>query len=85
VAPSAVDSQKTGASIFRTHVDLLWPATSDDTNGSGLAGYWIYRDGLYLARTQATQFSDEAVASSGQYSYTIYAMDQHENQSPALP
>src|ERR1700674_3864204 len=46
--PAAVDTLKLTASVFRKHVDLQWPAAADDANGSGVAGYWLYRDGLYL-------------------------------------
>jgi hypothetical protein len=84
VVPSPIDQQKLTLTVFRKHVDLQWPAAADDANGSGLAGYQIYRDGLYLAQSQATQFSDETVASGGQYGYTIYSVDQHANQSAGV-
>lgn len=80
-APAAIDPQTIGAAVFRTHVDLQWKGVAEPANGSGLAGYWIYRDGLYLGRTQETQFSDETVSAGEKHSYSIRAVNQHYNFS----
>jgi RHS repeat-associated protein len=81
--PAAVDALKLVASVFRKHVDLQWPAAADDANGSGVAGYWLYRDGLYLARTSSTQFIDETVNPGESHTYAVYTIDQHFNLAPA--
>ena len=78
-APSAVDSHKLAASVFRTRVELKWAAAADDANGIGLAGYWIYRDGIYLGRTANLYFADEAVAAGEQHAYLVRALDGHFN------
>jgi hypothetical protein len=82
-APAAINQQKIAVSAFGKHIDLKWPAIPADANGSPLAGYWIYRDGLYFARTLDPNFSDETVASGQTHTYTISTVDQHYNFAPA--
>lgn len=80
-SPSAVDQSTVGVSAFRTRIDVQWKAVLQDANG-GLAGYWVYRDGVYLMRTNLTHFSDETVLPGASHSYTINAVDEHFNFSP---
>jgi len=79
--PSAVLESAVGFSAFRNRTDVQWKAVPEDVNG-GLAGYWIYRDGIYLMRTTLTHFSDETVQPGASHSYTIKAVDIHFNVSP---
>ena len=80
--PAAVGRDTVGVTAFRNRTDVQWQAVPDDPAGPGLACYWIYRDGNYLMRTTATHFSDEAVSPGAEHTYTVYAVDQHYNQSP---
>jgi hypothetical protein len=82
IAPSAVNAAKLTASVFRTRVELVWPAATDDPNGIGLAGYWVYRDGLYLGRTSNPYFTDETVKAGETHSYAVKALDGHFNFAP---
>jgi len=81
--PSAVDSSKLAASVFRTRVELKWAAASDSADGIGLAGYWVYRDGLYLGRTSNTYLNDETVKPGENHSYTVQSLNGHFNFAPA--
>jgi hypothetical protein len=89
IAPAAPDTQSVSASAFPRRIDVHWGAVTASAAALGLgasdgmAGYWIYRDGLYFGRTSATQFSDETVSPEEVHTYTIYAVDQHYNFSPA--
>jgi hypothetical protein len=60
-------------------VDLSWAASTDD---AGIRNYAIFRDGLYVASTTATTFSDPSVASGGTYAYAVSAYDTAGNPSP---
>ena len=82
--PPPVNKGAIGVSTFRNHTDVQWKPVTGDPNGPPLAGYFVYRDGLYLLRTTATHFSDEAVSPGAQHIYTIYAVDEHYNQSPGM-
>ena len=59
--PNAVPSSSIGVSAFTNHVDLQWPAASDDANGTGVAYYQISRNGTLMATTGGLSFSDTTV------------------------
>ncbi|MGA2148368.1 MAG: hypothetical protein ABSH49_25770 [Bryobacteraceae bacterium] len=80
-APAAVAEETVGVSAFRNRVDVQWVPVVANAFG-GAPSYWIYRDGDYLLRTVAHQFSDEAVSPGSQHTYTIYAVDEDFNFSP---
>jgi YD repeat-containing protein len=63
-----------------TQVNLSWNAVSD-TGGSGLAGYRIYRGGVHIANSSATNYSDTSVSGSTGYSYTVAGYDNAGNTS----
>jgi fibronectin type 3 domain-containing protein len=63
-----------------TQVNLSWNAVSD-TGGSGLAGYRIYRGGVHIANSSATNYSDTSVSGSTAYSYTVAGYDNAGNTS----
>src|SRR6185295_10194506 len=46
-----------------SQVNLSWSA-STDTGGSGLAGYKVFRDGVQVATTASTSYSNTALAGS---------------------
>jgi hypothetical protein len=83
VAPAAVEAGKLSASVFRKRVELQWTAAADDANGIGLAGYWVYRDGLYLGRTARTYFADETVAPGETHTCSVRPLDGHFNMAAA--
>ena len=60
-------------------VDLSWTASTDDT---AIRDYAIFRDGLYVASTAATTFSDPSVTSLLTYTYAVSAYDAAGNPSP---
>jgi len=81
-APTPVAAPSIGVSPFTNHVDLQWPATSDDANGTGVYEYAIYRNGGLVGIVPATQslsFSDTGVVPSTTYTYTLSAIDYHFN------
>jgi YD repeat-containing protein len=62
-------------------VDIQWPGVTDDTNGTGVAFYSVYRNGSFMADVEApsTTYSDTTVSAGTSYSYQIYAYDYHLN------
>lgn len=81
--PAAIPQEKIGVSSFRNRVDVQWTPVAATVYGVA-PSYWIYRDGNYLLRTAAHQFSDEAVSPGSQHTYTIYAVDEDFNFSPGV-
>jgi YD repeat-containing protein len=81
IAPMAVNSQRIGNSPFSNRVDMQWQGVLDDVNGTGVASYQIYRNGVWLANTPDSTISDTTVAAGTTYTYQIQAVDYHWNSS----
>ena len=77
-APSAPTNL--AASISRsTTVNLTWSAATDV--GSGVASYEIYRNGVLIATTASTSYSNSNL-SVGNYTYSVLAVDRVGLKSP---
>ncbi len=81
VAPSAVNSQSVGSSLFPNLVDLQWQGAAEDANGIGIWRYEVRRNNVLLGNTQTAAFSDATAAASTSYTYSIRARDYHYNLS----
>jgi hypothetical protein len=81
IAPGTINVQSVMSSSFPNHVDLQWGGVVDDTSGSGLAGYAVYRDGTYIGSSHDAAFTDATVAPNVAYTYQIGAADYHYNWS----
>jgi len=80
--PNPVPAASVGIGAYANHVDLQWPQTTDDPNGTGVYEYQLYRNGQLLTTIPATQslsYSDTSVVPSTTYSYALKAIDYHFN------
>ncbi|MHC4638609.1 MAG: hypothetical protein ACYTBV_14090 [Planctomycetota bacterium] len=59
-------------------IDLSWDASTDDY---GIAGYKIYRDGVYLKSVTGTSASATGLTPDTDYCYTVTAYDTVGNES----
>ncbi len=76
-------TQVTGLSttvIGTTQIDLTWSASTDNI---AVAGYNIYRDGVFITSTPTTSYSDTGVTEASTYSYQISAFDAAGNEGLA--
>jgi chitodextrinase len=80
-APS-IPSGAAAAANSISQVTVTW-AASTDFSGFGLAGYQVYRDGVLIATTTDTSFSESGLSANTQYCYTIVAYDNAGNISSA--
>src|SRR5258707_5016107 len=71
VAPQAVNAQSIAASSFANRVDLAWQGAADDAIGTGVAFYFVYRNGAYIAHIGAPAFVDSSVAPGTTYTYRL--------------
>ncbi len=93
IAPNAVPAGSIATTAMSNHVDLEWPAATDDANGTGVYGYEIYRNGSFLGSTTSTSFTDNTVLPNNTYAYTLRVDDFHGNSTdtnfnvttPAIP
>ena len=70
----------TGYPVDPNWINLSWNH-SNDTGGSGLAGYEIYRGGSLIGTSITNSYADHTVAASTQYSYQVKAYDGAGNRS----
>jgi len=83
IAPSPVNGATIGTSVFPTEIDAQWQPAVDDANGVGVWEYQIYRNGSYWTTTTGLSFADRGLSPGTVYTYSIYALDWHFNQSVA--
>lgn len=60
------------------HVELGWTASSDNV---GVAGYNIYKDGVFTGTTAGTAFTVVGLSENTNYSFTVTAFDAAGNES----
>jgi hypothetical protein len=85
--PPSVPAGVAAAARSATAVDVSWTA-STDTDGTGVAGYTITRNGSPFATVNApaTTFTDASASPSTTYQYAVAAFDTAQKSSaPSLP
>jgi chitodextrinase len=80
-APS-VPQGLAASSVTASAATLSWNA-STDTGGSGLAGYYLYRNGSKIATLTGTSYTNSGLSASTSYIYTVKAYDKAGNVSAA--
>jgi YD repeat-containing protein len=72
----------TGAPASASQINLTWSA--GDTNGPGLSGFKLYRNGSIVGTlaAAATSYSDAGLATGTSYSYMLVATDLVGDPSP---
>jgi hypothetical protein len=81
VAPSPINPQTVGTAAFPNRVEFHWQGVTDDSNGVGLCCYSILRNGVAIGASTTPDYTDEAAAPGTAYTYSIAAIDQHNNLS----
>lgn len=79
IAPSSPNSLNS-SNQTTSEVDLDWAAATDDV---AVAGYNIYRDGVFIAFWTLTTYQDTTLRYNRQYTYTIKTVDTANNESAA--
>jgi chitodextrinase len=81
VTPPTVPTGLAGQALsYPPRARLTWLAAKDNV---GVAGYRVYRDGVLIATTTATTYTDSAVAKNRRYRYQVAAYDAAKNASAA--
>lgn len=77
--PTGVSTTVTGSKLVR----VTWAASTDNSGGSGVKNYRIYRDNSLLATVNASTlaYNDNAVSAATGYSYKVSALDNRGNES----
>ena len=77
IPPSTPDNLSAEA-ISSAQINLSWDASSDNV---GVAGYEIFRNGVQIATTTITAFSNTDLSASTTYAYVVRAYDEAGNAS----
>jgi fibronectin type 3 domain-containing protein len=75
--PPSTPPLPTGSAGYNS-ANIAWTASSDNI---GVAGYNIYRDGVYYAQTSETTFDDSGLTAATTYTYQTQAFDVAGNTS----
>jgi chitodextrinase len=78
--PPSVPGTPTATPVSTTQIKVSWPAAVDNIK---VAGYKIFRNGVYVTSWGLTQYLDSELTPSTSYSYTIVAVDTSANESAA--
>lgn len=70
------------ATVKRGKVQLSWSASSDNV---GVSGYNIWRNGVKIATSTTTSYTDGSTKTGTSYTYTIVAYDKAGNLSSSSP
>jgi hypothetical protein len=82
IAPNAIPTSSINQAAYTSHIDLSWPAGTDDPNGTGVYSYSLYRGGQLLASGPSLfSFSDTTVVPNTTYNYTLTLTDYHGNST----
>ncbi len=82
VAPSSPTGLVASA-VTQTGLTLSWVASTDNSGGSGVAGYDVYRGTTKVGSTASTTYSDTGLTAATAYQYTVRARDVAGNVSAA--
>ncbi len=77
--PPTIPTNLAATAISPTQITVSWTASTDNI---GVAGYRILRNGIEIARPNATSYTDSGLSGGTQYSYTVSAFDAAGNPSP---
>ena len=68
----------TATPVSDSQIDLSWTASTDNV---AVVGYNVYRDGVKIATTATTMYSNTGLAAATTYAYTVTAFDAAGNTS----
>lgn len=81
ITPPSVPANLAAPTRTSNSITLTWSASTDNTGGSGVAGYDVYRNGGIVGSPAATTFTDTGLSANTSYSYTVRARDVATNAS----
>lgn len=82
--PPSVPANLHSTGVTNGSISLAWNASTDNSGGSGVAGYRLYRNGTLAATITAgsgTTYTDTGLTANTTYTYTVSAYDYAGNES----
>jgi chitodextrinase len=84
-ADTIAPSTPTGLVVQQTGANVLTLAWASSTDAYGVAGYQVFRNGVWLASSTTNSYQDTGVSTDTSYSYMVTAYDAAGNISPQSP
>ncbi|MEK7639486.1 MAG: fibronectin type III domain-containing protein [Patescibacteria group bacterium] len=78
VTPPSTPTLTSVTPVSTDQIDVVWTASTDDR---GVSGYSLSRDGVPVATTTLTSYSDSGLSASTTYAYVVRAFDAAFNYS----
>ena len=76
--PPSVPTNVTATALSTTSIRVAWTASTDNV---AVKGYYVYRNGSYLATSTTTSYTNNGLTPNTIYSYTVAAYDASRNVS----
>lgn len=76
--PPSIPAGLVATPIAYSQIDLSWATSTDDF---AVGGYHVWRDGILVATTTSTLYSDTGLSPSTSYTYVVTAFDITGNES----
>ncbi|MDH7482032.1 MAG: hypothetical protein QHH26_08695, partial [Armatimonadota bacterium] len=78
LTPPSVPSNVSAVGVSASQVNVSWTASTDNV---GVSGYKVYRNGVQVATTASTSYSDTGLSELTTYTYEVSAYDAMGNES----
>ena len=81
--PPSVPTNLQGSALSTTSIRLTWNASIDNTGGSGLRSYKVYRNSgpTAIAEVTTTAYTNTGLTQNTDYAYQVSAVDNAGNES----
>lgn len=81
--PPSVPSNLQGTALSTTSIYLAWNPSTDNTGGSGMRSYKVYRNSLpnAIAEVTTNTYTNTGLVPNTEYSYQVSAVDNAGNES----
>ncbi|KRC38688.1 MULTISPECIES: glycosyl hydrolase family 18 protein [unclassified Lysobacter] len=79
--PPSVPGGLSSPSQTSSSISLTWNASTDNSGGSGVAGYDVYRDGSLVGSPTATSYTATGLSANTAYAFRVRARDNAGNAS----
>jgi chitodextrinase len=77
-SPPSTPTGLTATALSASEIKLVWNASTDDV---GVAGYKVYRDGVFVRTVAQRGTTDLGLSANKQYCYQVSAIDDAANES----
>ncbi len=81
--PPSVPANLQGTALSTTSIRLTWNASQDNTGGSGMRSYKVYRNSgaTAIAEVTLTAYTNTGLTQNTEYTYQVSAVDNAGNES----